>query len=100
MVGRYVAVVVVVIGTACRGSASGASDAQPLDALVACPGTDAAYTACGCGCCPGAPSSIRCLDSAHGETLDSVEQADRLTASNPKCPQIGCGAPIVYVCCE
>ncbi len=76
---------------------AGVVDAAPLGA---CSPEDASYTACGCGCCPGASPLDRCLDRDAGETLESVQAADEAAAMSPGCPMAGCGTPIVYRCCE
>ena len=81
----------------------GARDAAAADASAApgdggCLPSDASYTACGCGCCPGEPAVPVCLGP--GETLESVEEADRAAAMSPGCPMTGCSIPQEYSCCR
>src|SRR6185295_15673242 len=59
----------------------------------------ASYTACGCGCCGGATPVERCVDTAHGETMRQIIDADQQQAGSPNCSFAGCALPIHYVCC-
>jgi hypothetical protein len=59
----------------------------------------ASYTACGCGCCGGATPVDRCVDTAHGETMQQIIDADQQQAQSPNCAFAGCALPVHYVCC-
>lgn len=67
----------------------------------ACGPKGATYIACGCGCC-GEPSTdhVKCIDTGRGETLASVEAADKAAKASKQCAVIGCSHGTVYKCCD
>ena len=83
---------------ASSGAIDAGSDGSALaDDAGGCLASDASYVACGCGCCPGEPAVQVCLGP--GQTLESVEEADRAAAMSPGCPMTGCSIPQEYSCC-
>jgi hypothetical protein len=57
------------------------------------------YTACGCGCCGGGPSTTMCYYPSLGETIAAITAQDKVTGASPDCAGAGCGIGIHYVCC-
>ncbi len=57
-------------------------------------------TACGCGCCPGAktPTPV-CYYPSAGESISSIEAADKVASENPNCLAAGCSLGQDYLCC-
>lgn len=61
---------------------------------------DASYLACGCGCCTGAATQERCVDTDGGQTLQQIIDADTAAAAGPSCAMAGCSTPTLYRCCK
>jgi hypothetical protein len=57
------------------------------------------YTACGCGCCGGAPSKPSCYYPSLGETVATLTAQDLATKNATDCTRAGCSLGIHYVCC-
>ncbi len=58
------------------------------------------YVACGCGCCGGGrPSSVICLDTDAGQTLEAVIEKDRADSKRPICAVVGCSLGVLYRDC-
>lgn len=71
------------------------------DAGQSCGPKGATYVACGCGCC-GEPmmDNVKCVDTAKGETLASIEAADKVRKASKNCAVMGCSLGTVYKCCD
>lgn len=72
--------------TACGSQAAGACE-------------PATYTACGCGCCGGTTPVDRCVDTAAGETMQQIIDADQQARQDPNCSFAGCALGVRYRCC-
>ena len=89
MLGRIGLVVAALALTSCGSNQQAAGACEP-----------AAYTACGCGCCGGATPVERCVDTAAGETMQQIIDADRQVAQSSNCSLAGCSLPVHYTCCR
>ncbi len=60
------------------------------------------YLACGCGCCPETIQKPmnKCVDKKSGETLESIEKADRAKKAEGDCNLAGCSQAILYKVCN
>jgi hypothetical protein len=59
----------------------------------------ASFTACGCGCCGGMQAVERCVDTASGQTMKQLIEADQAVARTSNCALAGCSMPVRYTCC-
>jgi hypothetical protein len=57
------------------------------------------YSACGCGCCSGAPKDLGCYYPSLGETLAAITAQDQAVKNGLNCNTVGCAAGVRYVCC-
>jgi hypothetical protein len=87
-IGLVLATAAVLSMAACGGGSPAAGACEP-----------ATYTACGCGCCGGATPVDRCLDTAAGETMQQIIDADQQAHQSAGCASAGCALPVRYRCC-
>jgi len=73
-----------------------ASVRSDTSTVAACTGD---YTACGCGCCGGVQSTLKCYYPSLGETIAAITAQDQATKDATNCDLVGCSMGIRYVCC-
>ena len=65
------------------------------------PSCNGTYHACGCGCCAGQDTTVRCVYPVLGQSLSSIIAADMAVSHDAAaCASAGCSKSVDYVCCE
>ena len=80
------------------GAGAPETGGEPGGGAPSCSGT---YHACGCGCCGGQDTTIRCVYPALGQNLSSIIAADMAISHDAAgCASAGCSKSVDYVCCQ
>ena len=58
------------------------------------------FLACGCGCCAGSTTQVRCSYVDVPLDRDGLVAADQAASQSPSCPSTGCSTGSRYLCCK
>jgi len=81
-------------GTA--GTDGGEAGASGAGAVAMCD----EFLACGCGCCAGSTSQVRCSYADVPGDYEGLVAADEAARQSPSCSSAGCSTGARYLCCK